>query len=73
MLKVETAGQADKSGNHMKLVGVVDAHLFRSTVLQQRELVKKGMTSGYRGSDEQIELLRKIAASLEKIEDNLKK
>ncbi len=73
MLKVETAGQADKSGNHMKLVGVVDAHVFRSTVLKQRELVKKGLTSGSKAGDEQTELLRKIASSLEKIEDNLKK
>ncbi len=73
MLKVETAGQADKSGNHMKLVGVVDAHIFRSTVLEQRELVKKGMTGNNPASNEQTELLKKIASTLERIEANLKK
>ncbi len=73
MLKVETAGQADKSGNHMKLVGVVDAHLFRSTVLDQRERVKKGMTGNNPSGNEQTELLKKIASTLERIEANLKK
>jgi uncharacterized membrane protein YdbT with pleckstrin-like domain len=73
MLKVETAGQADKSGNHMKLVGVVDAHVFRATVLDQREMVKKGMAGSNPSSNEQTELLKKIASTLEKIESNLRK
>lgn len=73
MLKVETAGQADKSGNHMKLVGVVDAHIFRATVLDQREKVKMNLTGNSEDKNEQTELLKKIAASLEKIEANLRK
>jgi putative membrane protein len=73
MLKVETAGQAEHSGNHMKLVGVVDAHVFRATVLDQRELVKKGMTGNNPSSNEQTELLKRIAESLDKIEANLRK
>jgi putative membrane protein len=73
MLKVETAGQAEHSGNHMKLVGVVDAHVFRATVLDQRELVKKGMTGNNASSNDQTELLKRIAESLDKIEANLRK
>jgi len=73
MLKVETAGQGDHSGNQMKLVGVVDAHLFRSRVLDQRELVKKGLVNVNPEGNEQTELLKKIASTLEKIESNLNK
>ncbi len=73
MLKVETAGQADKSGNHMKLVGVVDSHIFRATVLDQREKVKMNLTSRSENKNEQTELLKKIAASLDRIEANLRK
>ncbi|MEO8514950.1 MAG: PH domain-containing protein [Ignavibacteria bacterium] len=73
MLKVETAGQAHKSGNHMKLVGVVDAQLFRATVLDQREKVKMNLTGNSENKNEQTELLKQIAASLEKIETNLRK
>jgi len=73
MLRVETAGQAEHSGNHMKLVGVVDAHVFRATVLDQREKVKMNLTGNSEKKNEQTELLKKIAASLDKIEANLRK
>ncbi len=73
MLKVETAGQAQHSGNHMKLVGVIDAHIFRSTVLEQREKVKMNLAGRTENKNEQTELLKKIAASLDKIEANLRK
>lgn len=73
MLKVETAGQADKSGNHMKLVGVVDAHIFRATVLDQREKVKMNLTGNSENKNEQTELLKKIASTLDRIEANLRK
>ena len=72
MLKVETAGQAEHAGNQMKLVGIVDAHNFRSTVLRQREAVKIKLTAANE-TDPQIILLEKISASLERIEENLKK
>ncbi len=72
MLKVETAGQSEHSGNQMKLVGVVDAHVFRQSVLVQREKVKTGLVNKNAGSDKQIELLEKIVSSLEKIEYKLK-
>ena len=70
MLKVETAGQSTHtmSGNQLKLIGMVDAHVFRSRVLEQREVVKMNLTSS---GDRQIELLEKIAASLEKLEQQL--
>ncbi|HRJ85407.1 MAG TPA: PH domain-containing protein [Ignavibacteria bacterium] len=67
MLKVETAGQGDHSSNQMKLVGVVDAHVFRSRVLEQREAVKMRLTAANQ-NDPQIILLEKIAATLERIE-----
>jgi membrane protein YdbS with pleckstrin-like domain len=72
MLKVETAGQSEHSGNQMKLIGVVDAHLFRKSVLEQREMVKSGLFHSGTANDKQTELLEKIAASLEKIEQKIK-
>ena len=71
MLKVETAGQSMHSANQMKLVGIVDAHVFRNTVLEQREKVKMNMVNKNDAGERQIELLEKIAASLEKIEVQL--
>lgn len=58
MLKVETAGQADKSGNHMKLVGVVDAHIFRATVLDQREKVKMNLTGNSENKNKAADCLK---------------
>ncbi len=72
MLKVETAGQGEHSGNQMKLVGIIGAHEFRSRVLQQREAVKMKLTAANE-NDPQIILLEKISASLERIETKLKK
>ena len=72
MLKVETAGQGEHSGNQMKLVGIIGAHDFRSRVLQQREAVKMKLTAANE-NDPQIILLEKIASTLERIEANLKK
>ncbi len=72
MLKVETAGQSEHSGNQMKLVGVVDAHVFRAKVLEQREKIKSGLYHSGDNRSIQIELLEKIAASLEKIEQKIK-
>lgn len=72
MLKVETAGQSEHSGNQMKLVGVVDAHVFRAKVLEQREKIKSGLYHSGDNQSIQIELLEKIAASLEKIEQKIK-
>ena len=71
MLKVETAGQGEHSGNQMKLVGIIGAHDFRSSVLQQREAVKMKLTAANE-NDPQIILLEKISASLERIEAKLK-
>lgn len=73
MLKVETAGQGHHSGNEMKLVGIVDAHLFRKRVLEQREAVKLKLSANASGDDKHIMLLEKMAASLENIEKNLGK
>lgn len=72
MLKVETAGQGEHSGNQMKLVGIIGAHDFRSRVLHQREAVKMKLTAANE-NDPQIILLEKIASTLERIEANFKK
>lgn len=72
MLKVETAGQGEHSGNQMKLVGIVDAHHFRQSVLEQREAVKMKLTS-VSESDPQVKLLETISATLERIEKKLDK
>lgn len=73
MLKVETAGQGQHSGNEMKLVGIVDAHLFRKTVLEQREAVKLKLSAKSGDEDKHIQLLEKIAASLGSIDKKLTK
>ncbi len=68
VLKVETAGGAQHYGNHMRLVGVIDAHQFRMKVLEQRSLLKqKQETAG------NPELMVEIRDSLLRIEELLKK
>lgn len=73
MLKVETAGRSEHSGNQMKLVGIKDAHIFRKTVLDQREKIKSDLMNNRSSGDRQTELLEKMTALLEKIENSLSK
>lgn len=68
VLKVETAGGAQNYGNHMRLVGIINAQEFRMKVLDQRSILKqKQETAG------NPELMVEIRDSLLRIEELLKK
>lgn len=68
VLKVETAGGSQHLGNHMSLVGIIDAHAFRMKVLEQRFALKqKQETTG------NLELMAEIRDSLLRIEGLLRK
>jgi len=74
ILKFETAGQSQGQAHDMRLIGIIDAHAFRTRILQGREAVRRSL-SGARAiaasapatGDEQIELLRAIRARLDEI------
>ncbi len=71
MIKVETAGSSHQYGSQMRLIGVIDAHQFRSKVLSQRSHAKQGTVSVPRSQDAAVlveirDLLRDIKAELQK-------
>lgn len=65
VLKIETAGNSNPKGSDMKLIGIVDAHHFKSKVLNQRELLQSKPGSSEKSSPNKTELL------LEEIKDIL--
>ena len=75
VLKLETAGQSQGHANDMRLVGVIDAHDFRTMILRSREAVKHQLqtASPQVFTSEQTELLRGISSQLAKIVDSLQK
>ena len=64
ILKIETAGQSNPQGSDMKLIGIIDATMFKEKVLRQRELIKTdgspGPASSKTSNEEIVELLRDI-------------
>ncbi|TBN06798.1 PH domain-containing protein [Hyunsoonleella flava] len=52
VLKIETAGNSNPKGSDMKLIGIVDAHDFKTTVLEQRELLQNNSGSVQSTNDE---------------------
>ncbi|MDJ1481156.1 PH domain-containing protein [Cytophagaceae bacterium YF14B1] len=69
MIKVETAGSSHQYGSQMKLIGVINAHEFRSKVLTQRSLTK---SSGTLPPESQTAILTEIRDLLREIRDNTK-
>ena len=72
ILKFETAGQSQGQAHDMHLVGIVDAHAFRGLILERRlaarrALAQTGAPAVAGGEDEQIALLRGMAARLDEI------
>ena len=76
VLKFETAGQSAGQAHDMRLIGIIDAHNYRTQILQRRESARKAMSShgGVPASagSEQVELLKAIHAKLEEIAVALK-
>ena len=67
IFKVETAGKSDNS-SEMELVGLIDAHLLRDKVFEQRKaLLDK------RNSKSNEDILKEINGTLKRIENLLKK
>ena len=71
ILKFETAGQSAGQAHDMKLVGIIDAHHYRSHILAAREKLKRPPQSApaaMGAADRaQAEALRAIQHSLEEI------
>ena len=77
-LKFETAGNSVGQANDMKLVGIIDAHAFRTEILRKRtELRQRMATSSHAtpiaGGDAQLALLQRISDQLEQIAVELAK
>jgi len=68
IFKVETAGRGDDNDSHMKLIGIVNAHLFRDEVFKQRRILKDKEHT----NDETVVLVE-IKNTLERIEKLIKK
>lgn len=71
ILKFETAGQSAGQAHDMKLVGIIDAHHYRSQILAAREKLKRPQRFAPATIDAadcaQAEALRAIQHSLEEI------
>jgi membrane protein YdbS with pleckstrin-like domain len=77
VLKFETAGQSVGQAHDMQLIGIIDAHNFRTEILQRRESAKRAMSSQHAapatvGENEQVVLLKAIHSKLEEIAVALK-
>lgn len=70
-LKFETAGHSAGQANDMTLIGIIDAHAFRSEILRRRTALRQRVAAQGSGSaesnQEQLVLLRQMAAQLERI------
>ena len=77
ILKFETAGQSQGQANAMRLIGIIDAHSYRTQILERREALKRALAFGRSGSNEatpsneQVELLRAIRSRLDEIAERL--
>lgn len=70
ILKLETAGQSSHGGNHMQLIGIMDAPTFRATMLSQREKLMQELKGSPANPDtEQTTLLREIRDILLKMQE----
>lgn len=74
ILKFETAGQNSKQANDMELIGIIDAHNFRSHILEQRQKLIATRTNQPPIENDQI-LLTEVRDTLRDIrqllQDNL--
>ncbi|OAN60579.1 hypothetical protein A8B79_08630 [Balneola sp. EhC07] len=72
ILQIETAGSSASASADLSLIGIVNASQFRDKVLDQRDLVTENTSSSSAPSSDNsenvLEVLKDIRASLERIE-----
>jgi membrane protein YdbS with pleckstrin-like domain len=72
ILQIETAGSSASASADLSLIGIVNASQFRDKVLDQRDLVTENTSSSPATSSDNsenvLEVLKDIRASLERIE-----
>lgn len=67
ILKIETAGQSNKEGSDMKLIGIIKSSDFKKKVLYQRELLKTENMSENRQTETSNEQTNKILMEIKDI------
>lgn len=76
VLKFETAGHGSGQANDMSLVGIIDAHEFRTRILQRREVLRQKSSASRApatdSSARQTELLERIAQRLDELAISLR-
>jgi len=73
ILKIETAGQSNKEGSDMKLVGINKASDFKEKVLYQRQLLKTENKSENRQTNTSNEQTNSILMEIRDILNDIKK
>ncbi len=68
IFRVETAGRGNENDSHMKLIGIVNAHLFRDEVFKQRRILKDT-----EHANSETVVLMEIRNTLERINKLIKK
>ena len=72
ILQIETAGSSASASADLSLIGIVNASQFRDKVLDQRDVVTENTSSSSApssdNSEDLLEVLKDIRASLERIE-----
>jgi membrane protein YdbS with pleckstrin-like domain len=76
VLKFETAGQSAGQAHDMRLIGVIDAHDFRSQILSRREALKHRPSMAPSpppsANDETLLVLQAILARLDEVVEHLR-
>jgi putative membrane protein len=70
VLKFETAGQSQGQAHAMRLIGIIDAHRFRSRILERREALKErlsGRNEGVTAADDLLSAVRVLDERLQEI------
>jgi putative membrane protein len=70
VLKFETAGQSQGQAHAMRLIGIIDAHHFRSRILERREALKERLTGrgdGVAAADDLLSAVRALDERLQEI------
>ena len=71
ILKIETAGNSGQNMSDLTLIGIIDAADFRSSVLEQRDLVTENKSEDDAGMNNIATLLMEIRDSLKRIESKI--
>ncbi|HCD52518.1 MAG TPA: hypothetical protein DEQ34_08730 [Balneolaceae bacterium] len=72
ILRIETAGNSGAGVADLSLIGIVDAHVFRQMVFDQRDLVTDNKSVSHSNTDENsIEVLKEIRDIMLRIDQKL--